>query len=63
MNHHLIILTSFVAFLVTTLVFPKILRFAKHHHIEDSPNARKLQRYATPVFGGVAVFLEINPKV
>lgn len=59
MNLHLTILTSFVAFIVTTLVFPKILRFAKHHHIVDSPNTRKLQRYPTPVLGGVAVFLGI----
>ena len=59
MNPLLILLTSLVAFLVTTLVFPKILRFAKHHHIVDSPNIRKLQRFPTPVLGGVAVFLGI----
>ena len=59
MNPFLILLTSFVAFLVTTLVFPKILKFAKHHHIVDNPNTRKLQRYPIPVLGGVAVFLGI----
>jgi len=59
MNHLLIILTPFVAFFVTVLVFPKILKFAKHHHIEDRPNTRKLQKYPIPVLGGVAVFLGI----
>lgn len=54
-----IIITPLIAFFVTTLVFPKILRFAKKHQIVDNPNARKLQRYPTPVLGGVAVYLGI----
>lgn len=54
-----VLLISLVAFLVTTFVFPKILRFAKKHQIVDSPNGRKLQRTPIPVLGGVAVYLGI----
>lgn len=59
MDFCLILLISFVAFLVTTFVFPKVLRFAKKHQIVDNPNGRKLQRTPIPVLGGVAVYLGI----
>lgn len=49
----------FVAFMVTMLVFPKVLHFAEKHGIVDNPNARKIQRYPVPVLGGVAVYLGI----
>ena len=52
-------LVSAVALIVTTLVFPVVLRFARRHHIVDNPNARKLQRVPVPVLGGVAVYLGI----
>lgn len=59
MNYCSVLLISFVAFLVTTFVFPKVLRFANKHQIVDSPNGRKLQRTPIPVLGGVAVYLGI----
>ena len=59
MENYLNILIPLIAFAVTTMVFPKVLRFAKKHQIVDSPNARKLQRTPTPVLGGVAVYLGI----
>lgn len=59
LNHIFVFIIPFVSFVITTLVFPKVLRFAKKHRIVDNPNARKLQRYPTPVLGGVAVYLGI----
>ncbi len=46
-----------VAFLVSTLVYPYILSFARKHKIVDNPNARKLQRVPVPVMGGTTVFV------
>lgn len=54
-----VFIAPLIAFWVTALVYPKVLRFAKKHRIVDNPNARKLQRYPTPVLGGVAVYLGI----
>lgn len=48
-----------VAFIVTTLVYPYVLAFARRHNIVDNPSARKLQRVPVPVMGGTAVFLGI----
>ncbi len=48
-----------VAFLVSTLVYPYILTFAREHKIVDNPNARKLQRVPVPVMGGTTVFIGI----
>lgn len=53
------IIAPIMALLVTMLVFPKVLRFAKNHHLEDSPNARKLQKRPIPVLGGVAVYMGV----
>ena len=44
-----------VALVVTALVYPFILRFARTHSILDNPNARKLQRAPVPVLGGATV--------
>ncbi len=46
-----------VAFLVTMLVYPYVLTFARKHKIVDNPNARKLQRVPVPVMGGTTVFI------
>ena len=46
-----------VAFLVTMLIYPHILNFARKHNIVDNPNARKLQRVPVPVMGGTTVFI------
>lgn len=59
MNGFLFLFISLLAYIVTTFVYPKVLQFAKKHQIVDNPNARKLQRYPTPVLGGVAVYLGI----
>lgn len=48
-----------VALVVTTLVYPHVLNFAKRHNIVDNPNARKLQRVPVPVMGGTTVFIGI----
>lgn len=46
-----------VAFLVTTLVYPYVLQFARRHNMVDNPNARKLQRVPVPLMGGTTVFI------
>lgn len=48
-----------IALVVTAMVFPKVLAFAKKHNIMDNPNARKLQRTPVPVLGGIAVYIGI----
>lgn len=53
------ILVTAVAFVVSGLVYPKALRFARQHDIVDNPNARKLQRIPIPVLGGVSVYIGI----
>lgn len=58
-NTSIAILVTVVAFVVSALVFPKALRFARQHDIVDNPNARKLQRIPIPVLGGVAVYTGI----
>ena len=58
-NEMIAILVFLVSFLVSMLVYPRALRFAKKHDIVDNPNARKLQRVPVPVFGGVVVFTGI----
>ena len=50
---------AIVAFIVTMLVFPKVLAFAKAHNIVDNPNARKLQRVPVPMMGGAAIMIGI----
>ena len=50
------ILVTVLAFLVSAILFPPVLWFAKVHNIVDNPNARKLQRFPVPVLGGFAVF-------
>lgn len=46
-----------VAFVVTMLVYPHVLGYARKHGIVDNPNARKLQRVPVPVMGGTTVFI------
>ena len=48
-----------VAFVVTMLVYPHVLTFARKHHVVDNPNARKLQRVPVPVMGGTTVMIGI----
>lgn len=51
------IVLMLVAFVVTMLVYPHVLNFARKHKIVDNPNARKLQRVPVPVMGGTTVFI------
>lgn len=53
------ILLCFLAFVVTTCVYPLVLRYARNHNIVDNPSARKLQRVPVPVMGGIAFFIGI----
>ena len=46
-----------VAFVVTMLIYPVVLNFAREHKIVDNPNARKLQRVPVPVMGGTTVLV------
>ena len=51
------LILGLVALIVTALVFPPVLRFAKKRNLVDNPNYRKLQRVPVPVIGGTAVFI------
>lgn len=53
------ILVFVVAMVVSALMYPRVLWFAKTHNIVDNPNARKLQRVPVPVMGGLVVFAGI----
>ncbi len=60
MNPYWLVLLLFgVALLVSLGVFPFVLYLAKHFHLVDNPNERKLQRVPVPVIGGAAVFAGI----
>ena len=58
-NFGIAILVFVVSMVVSTLVYPGVLRFAKSHDIVDNPNARKLQRMPVPVMGGLVVYVGI----
>ena len=58
-NFGIAILVFVVSMVVSTLVYPGVLRFAKSHDIMDNPNARKLQRMPVPVMGGLVVYVGI----
>ncbi len=47
---------AFTSLLAVQWIFFRILKIAKIKHIEDVPDARKLQKQPTPVLGGIAVF-------
>lgn len=53
------VILAVVAFIVTLLVYPLVLKFAVRHNIYDNPDARKLQRQPVPVMGGVAVWIGV----
>ena len=46
------LITALVSLVVSFIVYPWVLRFARSHDIVDNPNARKLQRRPVPVMGG-----------
>lgn len=57
MTDTLALMLMAVSFVVTLMVYPHVLSFARKHHIVDNPNARKLQRVPVPVMGGTSVFI------
>lgn len=52
-----------ISFVVTTVMYPYVLRFARRHGIVDNPCARKLQRVPVPVMGGTAVYIGLVASV
>lgn len=44
-------------------IYYRILKIAKIKHLEDVPDARKLQKAPTPVLGGIAVFFGLTAGV
>lgn len=58
-NIYIAILVTAVSLLVSLLIYPRVLHYAKSHNIVDNPNARKLQRVPVPVMGGTVVYLGI----
>ena len=54
-----LIIMAVLSLVVTTVVFPIVLRYARLHHVVDNPDARKLHRMPVPVMGGVAVYAGI----
>ena len=48
-----------VAMVISGLVYPVALDYAKRHNIVDNPDARKLQRVPVPVLGGLVVYMGI----
>lgn len=55
----ILVILSFLSLIVTTVVYPFVLRYALRHQIVDNPDARKLHRLPVPVMGGVAVYAGI----
>ena len=51
------LLMMLLAFVVSTLLYPAVLRLAIRKNIVDNPNARKLQRAPVPVMGGTIVMI------
>ncbi len=51
---------AFVSLIAVQWIFFRILKIAKIKHLEDVPNARKLQKQPTPVLGGIAVFFGLT---
>ena len=51
------ILFGLLACLLSFVMYPPMLHFARRKHIVDNPDARKLQREPVPVLGGVVVFI------
>ncbi len=58
-NIYIAILVVTVSLVVSLVVYPLVLHFAKAHDIMDNPNARKQQRVPVPVMGGVVVYAGI----
>ena len=51
------LLLGLMACVISFLLYPPVLRFARKKNIVDNPDARKLQREPVPVLGGLVVFV------
>lgn len=49
------VLLSLLACLISFVLYPPVLHFARRKNIVDNPDARKLQREPVPVLGGLVV--------
>ena len=56
---YIALFSCLIAFLVSEIVYPFLLKLARKYNIVDNPNARKLQREPVPVFGGPAVWIGV----
>ena len=54
-----LIIMALLSLIVTTVIYPFVLRYALRHQIVDNPDARKIHRQPIPVMGGVAVYAGI----
>lgn len=52
----LVVLSLFVAFLVTYISIPSIIEVARAKHLFDEPNGRTSHLVSTPTLGGMAIF-------
>lgn len=52
-----VILSLWLAFLVTSLIIPPLLRLLIQKGMVDVPDYRKTHRYGIPTLGGIAIFL------
>lgn len=50
------ILVAVASLVVSMVMYPLVLKYARAYGIVDNPNARKLQRVPIPVMGGVVVY-------
>lgn len=55
----LIFICALLAFILTWCAYPVALHYARKHHVEDTPDARKLQNKPIPVLGGVTIAVGI----
>lgn len=54
-----LIIMALLSLIVTTVIYPFVLRYALRYQIVDNPDARKIHRQPIPVMGGVAVYAGI----
>ncbi len=45
-----------LAFAITSLLLPEIIKIANRYGLQDVPNARKVHAHKIPTFGGMAIF-------
>ena len=56
MRNLLLFVSAMASLMAVRWIYFRVLNFARHKNISDSPDERKLQKRPVPVMGGVAVF-------